>query len=43
MLNNVYNMVQQYDSQFLDERLFKIMESLQHVNTKNNVMQEAPS
>lgn len=43
LLNNVYNMVQQHKSYALGKRLFKIEESLQHVNLKNNTVQEFTS
>lgn len=43
MVNIVYNMVHQHDSQAIDERIFSIKEILQHANMRNILMGEATS
>lgn len=43
LLNNVYNMVQHHNSQFLAERLFRIEESIHHIKPRNNIVRQAVS
>lgn len=43
MLNNVYQMVQQQNSQALADRLTLIGENIHNVNPRNNILQQATS
>lgn len=41
--NNIYNMIRQYNSQSVEERLIFLEESLHHANPKSNTTKEAVS
>lgn len=43
MLNNVYQIIQQQNSQALADRLTLIGENIHNVNPRNNILQEATS